>query len=647
MSCRAVLGLFLVFSEVGANPQTINVWTNPTSGNWEDLHWSLGQLPAPGQSIMLTNSGWKAVAIGPATVQNFSQTLNPFSITLGAGTDSFNVLLLNFTGFQNPLSVSELVINSNSAVTALSSTLNVNNTMGTAFSIGGAFNHGDFSVVSALTLKIGDVGPGVYNLTNGTLLVTVTQSVGSVFLARFNQFGGTNYPGNLLLSPGGECDVFAGALITSNIIYRSGGSFNQLGGLVKPDKMLVNNGLYAMSSGTFSSSDVELPGVSSAFEYAANAGFLQTGGTNNTAFLSIGNWRPPFLNASSSGGYTLSNGVLNAGSTAIGPYGAFTQSGGTHNTGLGLFGDIVYYYSPSPARYFLSDGFLFTPGIGMRIGLFTQTGGTNQVSGDLTMQPYVTLGSWTAYNLSGGFLMTSNTYVGASMSGGFYQSGGTHIVSSLLTISQSSPNFAGYVLSGGELIVRNIQVDGGATFHHCGGTLINTNMVTLADGIWAANTNDQQCGKLVLVGSSNSIISLPAGRSVLRFAQSSSVVWSNQATLTIENWNGSVSGGGQHQIHFGNDAAALSSQQLAQIQFHNPLGQNGTYPAAILSTGEIVPNQFLVSRFSSEGLELSWAPGMTLQSATTVYGPFRDVPEASSPYTITSSEPQRFFRLRR
>jgi len=81
---------------------------------------------------------------------------------------------------------------------------------------------------------------------------------------------------------------------TSNIIYRSGGSFNQLGGLVKPDKMLVNNGLYAMSSGTFSSSDVELPGVSSAFEYAANAGFLQTGGTNNTAFLSIGNWRPHF-----------------------------------------------------------------------------------------------------------------------------------------------------------------------------------------------------------------------------------------------------------------------------------------------------------------------------------------------------------------
>jgi len=173
MSCRAVLGLFLVFSEVGANPRRSMSGRTPQAAIGKTCIGP-GPAPAPGQSIMLTNSGWKAVAIGPATVQNFSQTLNPFSITLGAGTDSFNVLLFEFHWIPNPLSVSELVINSNSAVTALSSTLNVNNTMGTAFSIGGAFNHGDFSVVSALTLKIGDVGPGVYNLTNGTLLVTVT-----------------------------------------------------------------------------------------------------------------------------------------------------------------------------------------------------------------------------------------------------------------------------------------------------------------------------------------------------------------------------------------------------------------------------------------------------------------------------------------
>jgi len=41
---------------------------------------------------MITNQGWKAIAIGPNTSQNFSQTLNVSSVILGGYTDSFNVL---------------------------------------------------------------------------------------------------------------------------------------------------------------------------------------------------------------------------------------------------------------------------------------------------------------------------------------------------------------------------------------------------------------------------------------------------------------------------------------------------------------------------------------------------------------------------
>ena len=44
--------------------QTINAWTNPTSAPWQyGTNWSLGVSPAAGQSIYITNQGWKAVGI--------------------------------------------------------------------------------------------------------------------------------------------------------------------------------------------------------------------------------------------------------------------------------------------------------------------------------------------------------------------------------------------------------------------------------------------------------------------------------------------------------------------------------------------------------------------------------------------------------
>src|SRR6267142_4862500 len=123
---RAVC-LCLPCAGFAASGQTSNAWTNAASGNWEDVHWSLGIPPGSGQSILLTNRGWKAVAIGPATAQNFPQTLNPDSVTLASPTDSFNLLFLNYAGFQTPLSVQQLIIGNGAALTTLSSAINVNN----------------------------------------------------------------------------------------------------------------------------------------------------------------------------------------------------------------------------------------------------------------------------------------------------------------------------------------------------------------------------------------------------------------------------------------------------------------------------------------------------------------------------------------
>jgi hypothetical protein len=638
-----------------------NSWTNPTSGQWEDMHWSLGQLPGPGQAVFIDNPGWKAVAIGPNTVQNFPQTLRPASITVSSPANSYNVLLLNYTGFQTPVSVLQLRIYANATLLTLHSALQVNNALGGAFSVGGRFNHGETSTVSTASIQVGDIGPGIYNLTNGSLVASAALSVGGNFPSHFNQFGGSNYTANLQLYTAGDFNLFGGGLNASNVIYRPGnsfaGDFNQYGGVVTAAVLYVTMGNYRLAGGTLLCSQVQLPGVTSIFDYPDMANFLQTGGTNVSNLVSIGNFPPPYVNAFPSGDYTLSNGVLVTTSTSLGPFGSMEQYGGTQIAGsLELEGGETAPNVGIAPLYTLAGGQLSTPGLEMRFGSFAQNGGTNRIAGDLTVM------SKTRYNsdfqLRGGLLQSSNTIVisNPETAGGFTQSGGTQIVLNLLHVSRtnsSASNLSAYnvdfLLTDGQLIAKEIQVDSGAIFHHRGGSLITTGLLTLANGIWEANTNNQTLGGL-LVGPSqtgNSSIVFPIGASRLSFANNNAIPWTSRAALAIEHWNGSLAGGGLHQLFFGNDSTGLSSKQLSKIHFHNPAGTTGTYPATILSTGEVVPTQLLVSQPSGTGLSLSWTPGMILQTSTDASGPFGDITTSGSfTRSVTFSEPKRFFRLR-
>ena len=71
----------------------------------------------------------------------------------------------------------------------------------------------------------------------------------------------------------------------------------------------------------------------------------------------------------------------------------------------------------------------------------------------------------------------------------------------------------------------------------------------------------------------------------------------------------------------------------------------GNYPARILTTGEVVPNQLLTLSRSGNTLTLAWAPGWTLESSTNVAGPYQDVQGAASPYAASMDKPRQFFRL--
>src|SRR5262249_4766811 len=156
-----------------------------------------------------------------------------------------------------------------------------------------------------------------------------------------------NYAGTVELSHGGEYALYNGALITTGLYYRgangTAGHFVQRGGTVKPDQLYVTEGTYNLAGGNFSAGVIQLPGIKSMFDYADSGDFEQTGGTNESGSISIGNYRPPFANASAFGTYVLSNGVPHASSISIGPYGNFVQLGGTQRIeGLGLAGADVY-----------------------------------------------------------------------------------------------------------------------------------------------------------------------------------------------------------------------------------------------------------------------------------------------------------------
>src|SRR5947207_6298230 len=95
----------MAFTSTSVSAQ-VNSWINPTSGNWDDAaSWSLGVLPGSSQSVMITNSGWKAVAINPSTPANFPASMTVSNLTVRGSTNTENELLLNWAGTAVPLTV--------------------------------------------------------------------------------------------------------------------------------------------------------------------------------------------------------------------------------------------------------------------------------------------------------------------------------------------------------------------------------------------------------------------------------------------------------------------------------------------------------------------------------------------------------------
>lgn len=614
-------GFFLLFAvgcwlgAVDLEAQTVedNAWTNSGSGHWEDPDWSLGILPGPNQVILFTNAGWKALAIGPNTAQNYPQTMDVDSISVSSPTNSFNVLLLNYVGYQTPLTANSISLGSNTAMTILASVLNVTNTSNSnyCFEVSGTVSQGEFPAVNVGALRIGDIGPGVYNLTNGTLTIG-TGSVGSpAFTGRFNQYGGYTTVSNLTIVGaiqlldqfgGGEYDFYDGTL-GGAVGLNNGAVMKQSGGIFVGSLSL--GGTYELDGGSFTNTNLLIP-ATQYNGYTDNPNLagevLQTGGTNQTGQMYVGGKFEGYDANSSpvSGSYVLSNGLLAATSVEVDVGGSVTQFDGTFtNSGpLTIGADILH---PGTLAFFCGQfvfqgGFLAEDSI-VSSGDFIQSGGTNQVAGSTQIASIDTEGmgdQQAQYTLGGGLLTTTGVTVSNAV---IYQNGGSLLTGNLSVsdnvVHNQFRSVSGYIFSGGQLTVSGIQVNGYAVFRHQGGTLLEPGLLTLAGGTWDERTSGQQLGPLQVSSAynvTNALLSLPAGNCILHFGDSSAVTWTGGATLLITNWAGSTQGGGQHQIIFGSSSSALTTAQLNDIVFTNPAGfPTGRYPAQILSSGEIVP----------------------------------------------------------
>jgi hypothetical protein len=434
-----------------------NEWTKPTSGYWEETnYWSLNTLPSIAlDGIVFANEGYKALAIGPGTTANHSNSLWIKNLTVDRPS---NLLLLNYAGMNVPLRIaSDFVLSGGSFLLSYYSSLNASN-----FYCSGRATFAELSVATFKKLQVSAVPPASAELvisnaviSTETLYLGVLGATGRVGIV--NQYGGT-------MQATGTDSV---NVLTNSIYNLQDGTLlarriNVYGGAV-PYNFRMSGGRLEVSDGLWmSTAGFQLHGGElQAPEIGVVAGpFTHTGGRNTVGYLGIAYWG--WAN------YLLSGGTLISSNVSVGRwdgFGTFDQSGGVHtNSGrIRLEGYERTGHHGVFGRYILSSGFLGSPKLDVFGGSVAQSGGTN-LAGD------VVLDSYGAYRLTGGTLESSNLFLVATNGDGvtaftpclFVHTNGVNTVKNQLIINDDPNSYYYYHRTRGGLY----QLDGGTLNSH-------------------------------------------------------------------------------------------------------------------------------------------------------------------------------------
>src|ERR1700736_6689475 len=253
--------------------------------------------------------------------------------------------------------------------------------------------------------------------------------------------------------------------------------------------------------------------------------------------------------------------VTISGANTLSISGTGATTGITINSGAGLAtinSNLVLSGSSQTMTVSNSAGFLINGSVGGTIGLTKAGTGTLTLAGSNTYTGTTTINAGTLNAGAAGSLGGTSSIV--------INAGGT------LLLSQPGSATTDRINNSSTMTLN------GGTFNTAGLSEHNLSGATITPGI----------GALPL--SSNSILDLGAGASILAFANSSAQTWSG--TLSIYNWSGTpVVGKGTDQLYFGTDSTGLTATQLSQIAFYSDSGTTFLGAAGFVSglDGELGP----------------------------------------------------------
>jgi hypothetical protein len=619
----------------------INSWTNTSSGYWDQPYWSAGHLPTLNDSaILITNAGWKAVAIGSGTTATNSNSLRISYLTVDAPVDSRNTLLLNWAGLAVPLDADGVTIGTNGALVSHYSAMDVG-----TLTLNGPATFTDFSESRFGLVELGRLAWTELNLSNGLFsaeqLRIATGSESTFTGAIFNQWGGSNYvSGQVSIDADGSYNLAGGNFVARFIdLYPTnpGGApeLNITGGTVEVERQLTLGGsgvdgawpgMMTLSNGFFKGGDI----------YISQGQVDHWGGSNRLTQLLMP------AGPDDRADYVMNGGRLDSVRVHLGSsdpngiqQGIFSQAQGVHSNSQSIiaYGKMVapeiMYFSGTYALY---GGSLTSPGIGLDGGMFNQAGGTNY-----TIQLSLTNGG--SYLFGGGLLVTSNT-----------------VVQNYVTAA-ARPRFVQG--SGAEHRVKRLYLDSGGFYHLARGGLLSAEMIFLGAGTElrlagnvSSNNTIEMNGGLVRFEGTNSLGWLLfngishfdfSGPSIVHFTKVGYPPPALDGQLLIHNWTP-----GWDKFYI-DSADELTPSRVRSMTFVDPEGYPpGNYRAYRRPSGEIVPLDVPEITFTRNGnsMILTWPEGYQLYSANQVTGPFLPVANAQSGLSVVFTGPRRFFILR-
>ncbi len=554
-----------------------------------------GATSVTGGTLKLGAAG----ALGNGTSNTAGVTVSSgAALDLGGFTPTANVNLnLNGTGISSGGALT------NSGSTAVTYQGGV--TLQSASSIGGTGNitlNGNISGAFGLT-KVGADTLILNSFTNGS--TTTTISAGTLQIGTGGKLGSGAVTDNAaLLFKRDDAITIANAISGTGSVTQSGtssasvttlsGANTYTGATNVTSKTLKLGAAGALGDGTNNTSGVTVTSQGAA---------LDLGGVTPTANVN--------LNLNGFGANSSSGGALtNTGSAATWGGTVTLQS----SSSIGGPGDITLSNNISGAVGLEKDGAdtLILTGTTNGSTTTTITAGTLQIGNGGTTGTLGT-GAVTNNNATLSFNRSDTITVGNAISG----SGSLAQIGPGKTILTGSNSYNGTTtISAGTL---SLDSNGSTTARlantsnitvNSGGTLLLANSSATAStdrinnsaamtlnggtfntgGLSEGTTGAAGIGALTL--QANSTIDLGSGSttSILHFAASNAATWTASKILTISDWNGSISGGGNEELLFGTTSGGLTATQVAEIQFLNPAGfAAGTYNARILSTGEVIP----------------------------------------------------------